>query len=55
MIKSDNAKDERESLGCRGKMAGQQEQVDKDMIMINQQDEHTAHSPLPSLCIISFL
>lgn len=52
MIKSDNAKDERESLGCRGKMAGQQEQVDKVMIMINQQDEHTQLTlPSPPLSV----
>lgn len=53
MIKSDNAKDERESLGCRGKMAGQQEQVDKVMIMINQQDEHTQLTLPSPLCASS--
>lgn len=53
VIKSDNAKDERESLGCRGKMAGQQEQVDKVMIMINQQDEHTQLTLPSPLCASS--
>lgn len=53
MIKSDNAKDERESLGWRGKMAGQQEQVDEDMIMINQQDEHTQLTLPSPLCASS--
>lgn len=59
MITSDKAKDERESWGGRDKMAGQQEQVDKDVIMINQQHVYTKLVlPLAlslSLCIISFL
>lgn len=56
-ITSDKAKDERESRGGKDKMAGQQEQVDKDVIMINQQHVYTKLTlPLsPPQCIISFL
>lgn len=45
MITGDKAKDERESWGGKYKMAGQQEQVDKDVIMINQQHVYTKLPP----------
>jgi len=57
VIRSDKAKDEWESCGGGDKMVGQKEQVDKDVIMINQQHVYTISPPPPSLslCIISFL
>ncbi len=55
MITSDKVKDETQSWGGGDKMAGQQEQVDKDVIMINQQHVYTELTlPLALLqCIIS--
>ena len=55
MITSDKAKDGR---GGGDKMAGQREQVDKDVIMINQQHVYTRLAlplALPHRCIISSL
>lgn len=53
---SDKDKDNRESRGGTDKTAGQKEQVDKDLIMINQQRVYTKLAlPLSlSACIISF-